>query len=124
MGRSRAARNDVPISEAATASSNIQAELNRRTRLTVLQKTTYGSGALADGMASAALGFLFFYMTAVCGLSGTLAGASLVIALLVDSVADPMIGSLSDNTSTPFGRRHPWMLLAVLPLALSLGLLF
>jgi GPH family glycoside/pentoside/hexuronide:cation symporter len=114
----------VPISEAAPARSNIQAELNRRTRLTFLQKTTYGSGALADGMASTALGFLFFYMTAVCGLSGAMAGASFVIALLIDSVADPLIGSLSDNTSTPFGRRHPWMLLAVLPLALSLGLLF
>jgi GPH family glycoside/pentoside/hexuronide:cation symporter len=114
----------VPIRQAATASSNVQAELNRRTRLTFLQKTTYGSGALADGMASTALGFLFFYMTAVCGLSGAMAGASLVIALLVDSVADPLIGSLSDNTSTSFGRRHPWMLVAALPLALSLGLLF
>src|SRR5215471_8224460 len=114
----------VPISQAATASSNVQAELNRRTPLTFLQKTTYGSGALADGMANTALGFLFFYMTAVCGLSGAMAGASFVIALLIDSIADPLIGSLSDNTSTPFGRRHPWMLLAVLPLALSLGLLF
>lgn len=114
----------MPISQAATASSNVEAELNRRTRLTFLQKTTYGSGALADGMANAALGFLFFYMTAVCGLSGAMAGASLVIALLIDSIADPLIGSLSDNTSTPFGRRHPWMLAAGLPLALSLGLLF
>jgi len=114
----------VPISQAATASSNVQAELNRRTPLTFLQKTTYGSGALADGMANTALGFLFFYMTAVCGLSGAMAGASFVVALLIDSVADPLIGSLSDNTYTSFGRRHPWMFVAGLPLALSLGLLF
>jgi GPH family glycoside/pentoside/hexuronide:cation symporter len=114
----------VPSSEATSASSNIQAELNRRTRLTFLQKTIYGSGALADGMAGAALGLLFFYMTAVCGLSGAMAGASFVIALLIDSIADPLIGSLSDNTSTTFGRRHPWMLLAAVPLALSLALLF
>ena len=115
----------MPISRAAaTASSNVQAELNRRTRLTFLQKTIYGSGALADGMATTALGFLFFYMTAVCGLSGAMAGASMVIALLIDSVADPLIGSLSDNSKTPFGRRHPWMLAAALPLALSIGLLF
>ena len=114
----------MPISQAATASSNVQAELNRRTRLTFLQKTIYGSGALADGMATAVLGFLFFYMTAVCGLSGAMAGASFVIALLIDSIADPLIGSFSDNTSTLFGRRHPWMLAAALPLALSLGLLF
>jgi GPH family glycoside/pentoside/hexuronide:cation symporter len=110
--------------EAATAKANIQAELNRKTHLNRIQKLIYGSGALADGMANTALGLLFFYMTAVCGLSGTLAGASFVIALLVDSVADPLIGSLSDNTQTRFGRRHPWMLAAALPLLISLGMLF
>ena len=112
------------MSEAVTAHSSAQAELNRKKHLNSLQKLVYGSGALADGMANTALGFLFFYMTAVRGLSGTIAGASFVIALLVDSFADPLIGTLSDNTRTLFGRRHPWMFAAALPLALSLGLLF
>ena len=112
------------MSQAAAAHSNSQAELNRKKRLNPFQKTIYGSGALADGMANAALGFVFFYMTAVRGLSGTLAGASMVIALLVDSFADPLIGTLSDNTRTAFGRRHPWMFASALPLAISLGMLF
>jgi len=113
-----------PSREAATAHANVRAEHNRKTHLNRLQKLIYGSGALGDGMANAALGLLFFYMTAVCGLSGTLAGASFVIALLIDSVADPLIGSLSDNTATRFGRRHPWMLASALPLLISVGMLF
>src|SRR5258706_7668183 len=113
------------MSTASTAQSNAQAELNRQTHLGPIAKTVYGSGALVDGMTSTAVNtFLFFYMTAVCGLSGSLAGASLVAALLVDSVADPLIGSLSDNTHSRFGRRHPWMAAASLPLLVSLGLLF
>src|SRR5579862_6800857 len=99
----------------ATARSNAQADLNRQTNLGTIAKTVYGSGALVDGMTSTAVNtFLFFYMTAVCGLSGSLAGISLVVALLIDSVADPLIGSLSDNTHSRFGRRHPWMLAGAL----------
>ena len=112
------------MSQAPAAHSNAQAELNRKKRLNILQKSIYGSGALSDGMANAALGLLFFYMTAVRGLSGSLAGLSFVIALLIDSVADPLIGSLSDHTRTIFGRRHPWMFVSALPLALFLGMLF
>jgi len=110
--------------QATLAQSSTDAERNRQSHLSRLTKIIYGSGAMVDGMAGAALGFLFFYMTAVRGLSGTLAGASMVIALLVDSAADPLIGSLSDATRSRFGRRHPWMLIASAPLALSLGLLF
>jgi len=113
----------VSLGEAA-ASNASTAERNRRTPLTRLIKSVYGSGALLDGMANGALGFLFFYMTAVRGLSGALAGLSMVIALIIDSVADPLIGSLSDGTTSRFGRRHPWMLLSALPLGLSVGLLF
>src|SRR5258708_36227038 len=113
------------MSQGRIAPSNAQAELNRKTHLGTLAKTIYGSGALVDGMASTAINtFLFFYMTAVCGLSGSLAGASLVVALLIDSAADPLIGSFSDNTHSRFGRRHPWMFAASLPPLVPLGLLF
>jgi len=48
-------------------------------------KLTYGSGALADGIVVAGFGFfLLFFLTAVCGMSGTMAGLAKMIALLVD----------------------------------------
>jgi len=85
----------------------------------------YGSGAVADAVVQAALAsFLFFYLTAVCGLSNTLTGVSLFVALAVDAVADPLVGSISDNSHTRWGRRHPFMLAGAAPLAIALGLLF
>jgi GPH family glycoside/pentoside/hexuronide:cation symporter len=85
----------------------------------------YGTGAITDAVVQAALGtFLFFYLTAVCGLSNSLAGVSLFVALLFDSLIDPLVGSISDNSWSRFGRRHPFMFIGAAPLAIALGLLF
>ena len=93
--------------------------------LTLRQKAIISAGNAVDGVSTAALGnFQFFYLTVVCGLSGSLAGASVFIALTVDAVADPLIGSLSDNWASPHGRRHPIMIASILPVALSIGLFF
>ena len=57
------------------------------------------------------------------GLSGTLAGMALAVALLFDAVTDPLAGSLSDNWKSKRGRRHPFMYASAVPLALAfLGL--
>ena len=82
----------------------------------------YGSGAVLDGVVQAALAtFLFFYLTAVCGLSNSLTGLSLFVALAVDAIADPLVGSISDNSWTRWGRRHPFMLAGAVPVAVALG---
>jgi GPH family glycoside/pentoside/hexuronide:cation symporter len=97
----------------------------RRRALGRGQLGLYGVGAIVDSAATVFLStFLYFYLTAVCGLSGTEAGLALGIALAVDAVVDPLVGSLSDNLRSRFGRRHPFMLLASIPIVLCLGLLF
>ena len=68
--------------------------------------------------------FLLYYLTVVCGLSGSLAGTALLIALVVDAVTDPFFGYVSDNTKSKWGRRHPFMFVAAFPFSLALGLLF
>lgn len=88
-------------------------------------RLAYGVGALAEGTKNGAFEFfLFFYYTQVLGLSGTLAGAAMMIALLVDAVADPLVGSLSDSTRSRLGRRHPYLYAAALPMAAGFALLF
>jgi len=100
------------------------AELRRRP-LSLGLKALYGSGTIVDSVVQAALAtFLFFYLTAVCGLSNTLTGVSLFVALTVDALADPLVGSISDSSWSRWGRRHPFMFAAALPLAVALGLLF
>jgi Na+/melibiose symporter-like transporter len=96
-----------------------------RDKLSVLTKLSYGLGETAEGVKTAALEtFLFFYYVQVIGLSGSLAGLALLIALLFDGISDPVIGNVSDNLRTRIGRRHPFLYLAPIPLAIALFFLF
>lgn len=68
--------------------------------------------------------FIFFYYTAVLGLSGSMVGAALAISMTVDAALDPLIGSWSDSVRSRFGRRLPMMLLAAPLTMVTMGLLF
>jgi Na+/melibiose symporter-like transporter len=88
-------------------------------------KLTYGFGQAGEGLKNGAFGvFLFFYYNQVLALSGTYAGLAVGIALMFDAVTDPMAGSVSDNWRSKLGRRHPFMYMAALPLAVAFYLLF
>src|SRR6266853_1438680 len=93
--------------------------------LSIKSKVLFAVGDTMDGFNTTAVAtFHLFYLTAVCGLSGSLAGASVFISLLIDAFVDPLIGSLSDNWHSPLGRCHPFLFASVLPLMLTLGLTF
>ena len=49
---------------------------------------------------------------------------AIFIALLIDAISDPLVGSLSDVTRSRWGRRHPYMYLAAIPFAASFYFLF
>jgi len=88
-------------------------------------KFFYSLGQMAQsGAFDTAIPFVFFYYTAVLGLSGGLVGAALAISLCFDAVVDPLIGSWSDNIGSRLGRRLPLMIAATPPMCVALGLLF
>ncbi len=94
-------------------------------KLSLGLKAIYGTGQFVDSVSGTALAtFLLFYLTAVCGLSGSLTGASLFLALVVDAFVDPFVGSLSDNTRSRWGRRHIYMFLSFPAMLVGLGMLF
>lgn len=96
-----------------------------RTQVPWRVRLAFGVGQLPEGIKSAAFGFfLLFYYNQVLGLSGTLSGLAIFIALLFDAVSDPLVGSLSDVTRSRWGRRHPYMYVAAIPFAVSFYLLF
>lgn len=85
----------------------------------------FGSGSVSEGTKNTVFNtFLLFYYNQVLGVSGTLAGAAIFLALCVDAITDPLVGSLSDHTHSRWGRRHPYMYAAPVPLAISFVLLF
>lgn len=88
-------------------------------------KFAYGIGQVAEAVKSRGFDLLvFFYFTQVLGLSGSLAGIAVFVALVFDAVTDPLVGLISDHWKSPRGRRHPFMFAAALPLGLSWIILF
>ena len=88
-------------------------------------KFAYGLGQIGEQVKNQGFGtFLFFYFTQVLGLSGSLAGTAILVALIFDAVTDPVAGSLSDNWKGSRGRRHPFMYAAAVPLGISYVILF
>ena len=88
-------------------------------------RLAFGVGQQAEGIKNSAFGiFLLFYYVSVVGLSGTMAGLALLIALCFDGVTDPIMGSISDSFKSRWGRRHPFMYGAAVPFAVSFYFLF
>lgn len=88
-------------------------------------KVSYGIGQVAEGLKNTAMAtFVLFYYNQVLGLSGTLAGLALGIALVFDALTDPVAGSISDNLRSRMGRRHPFIYASALPLGVAFFLMF
>ena len=87
-------------------------------------KFFYSLGQVVESGYLAINGFIFFYYTAVLGLSGTLVGVALAISMCLDAAADPLIGSWSDSVRSRFGRRLPVMLIGAPLTMITMGLLF
>ncbi len=85
----------------------------------------FGLGKAAEGIQARVFDlYLFFYYVQVLGLSGTLAGVAVAIALVCDGITDPLTGSISDRHRSRLGRRHPFMYASVVPVGVTFYLLF
>jgi len=89
------------------------------------EKFFYASGAIANGVKNDAFTFfLLFFYSNIIGLTPGLASLAIFIALLVDAFTDPLMGVISDRTQHKLGRRHPYFLLGMIPMAFSYFMLF
>jgi GPH family glycoside/pentoside/hexuronide:cation symporter len=71
----------------------------------------YATGEGAYSLTVNGIGaFALLFYVQVLGLSGSLAGLALSVTMLWDAVTDPVMGHISDNTRSRFGRRHPYIL--------------
>ncbi len=102
------------------AASTDERQVSLRTKL------TFGVGSTAEAICLYSFGLLsMLYYNQVLGLSATLAGLAPTLALLFDAVSDPLIGSISDRfKSKKWGRRHPFMFFAPLPVSLCYFAIF
>ena len=85
----------------------------------------YAVGAVAYGVKDNGFGtFLLLFYNQVVGLPSATVGLVVMAALVLDAMIDPAVGVLSDRTRGRWGRRHPWMYAAALPIAIGWMLLW
>ncbi|MCH1568589.1 MAG: MFS transporter [Alphaproteobacteria bacterium] len=88
-------------------------------------KFFYGLGAAPYGIKDNGFSyFLLIFYSQVLGLSPVLTSLALSIAIIVDAITDPLIGYVSDNWRSKWGRRHPFMYLSILPICAAYALMW
>lgn len=75
------------------------------------QKIAFGSGHLANQLFPAALGVFMVVLIMSLNMNPILAGILGALPRLLDALTDPIMGFISDNTKSKWGRRKPYILL-------------
>lgn len=90
-----------------------------------IEKLSFGLGG---GVNAIKTDFFVWYLGAyyltVLGLNPILTGSALLLALFVDAISDPVIGTFSDRINSKFGRRHILMGLSLVPISITYFMLF
>lgn len=68
--------------------------------------------------------FYAIFLTDVVGIDPRLASIATLIAIIWDAINDPLVGALSDNVRTRWGRRRPFLLVFSIPFALAFILMW
>ncbi|HMP62507.1 MAG TPA: MFS transporter, partial [Phenylobacterium sp.] len=94
-------------------------------RLSLPTKLFYGFGTVAFGVKDQGFSYLLLiFYNQVIGMPAHTVGLVIMIAMIFDAISDPLIGQMSDNWRSKWGRRHPFMYAAAIPVAITYGLLW
>jgi len=73
------------------------------------QKAAFGAGHLVLNLLPGSLGFFMFFLLTAFGMDPFLAGLLGGLPRIFDAITDPVMGFISDNTTSRFGRRRPYI---------------
>ena len=83
------------------------------------QKVAFGIGMLANQMFPAALGIFIVVLVQDLGFPGWMWGLVFFAPRLFDAITDPIMGFISDNTKSKWGRRRQYVFLGALIMCIS-----
>ena len=83
------------------------------------QKVAFGMGMLANQMFPAALGIFMVVLVDGLGFSPILWGVLMFVPRLFDAITDPLMGFISDNTRSKWGRRRQYVFVGAVIMGLS-----
>jgi GPH family glycoside/pentoside/hexuronide:cation symporter len=73
------------------------------------QKMAFGAGHLVLNLLPGALGIFMFFLLTAFGMDPFLAGLLGGLPRIFDAITDPIMGFISDNTNSRWGRRRPYI---------------
>ncbi|MEO1035988.1 MAG: MFS transporter [Pseudomonadota bacterium] len=83
-------------------------------------KIVYGFGAFVNNTLAAAIGGMVIVLNLGFGMSPALVGLLGALPRLTDAITDPLMGYISDNTRSRWGRRRPYIFVG----AIAAGVIF
>lgn len=84
------------------------------------QKAAFGAGHLVNNLLPGSLGVFSFFLLTAFGMDPFLAGLLGGLPRFFDAITDPIMGYISDNTKSRYGRRKPYIFIG----AILSGILF
>ena len=78
------------------------------------QKAAYGTGTFVLNLLPSALGVFAFFLITGFGVDPLLAGLLGGIPRLFDAITDPIMGFITDNTKSRWGRRRPYIVVGAI----------
>lgn len=92
----------------------------QKSNLSFRTKFFYGFGSISFGIKNNGFSyFVLFVYSSVFGLPAWMAGLALNLILVADAITDPLVGYSSDRLRSKWGRRHPFMYAAAIPVAFT-----
>lgn len=82
-------------------------------------KVAFGLGMLANQMFPAALGIFMVVLVQDMGFPGWMWGVLFFLPRVFDSVTDPIMGFISDNTRSAWGRRKQYVFIGAIVMGIS-----
>ena len=89
-------------------------------RISITQKSAYAIGMLVNNLQAAALPAMVVILNLGLGMDVVLVGIIGFVPRIFDALSDPMMGYISDNTRSRFGRRRPYIFFG----AITAGIIF
>ena len=89
-------------------------------RIPLAQKIVYGLGAFVNNLLAASIGGMVIVLNLGLGMNPALVGLVASLPRLTDAITDPLMGYISDNTRSKWGRRRPYIFVG----AIAAGIIF
>jgi len=83
-------------------------------------KVVYGLGAFVNNLLADSMGRMVIVLNLGLGMNPALVGLLAALPRLTDAITDPLMGYVSDNTQSRWGRRRPYIFVG----AISVGIIF